>query len=385
MKMSRITSLSRLCASAGLALSLVAGTTTAAEITPAVVFDMGGKFDKSFNQGVYDGMERFKKESGVAYREFEVTNEAQREQALRRMAQRGANPVLGIGFAQAPALEKVAKEFPDTKFAIIDMVVDLPNVRSIVFKEHEGSFLVGALAAMASETGKVGFIGGMDIPLIRRFACGYEQGAKYVNADAEVIQNMTGTTPAAWNDPGRGSELTKSQFDRGVDVVYAAAGGTGVGVYQAAKDGGQLAIGVDSNQNYLHPGTMLTSMLKRVDVAAYNVFMDAMNDNWSAGIQVLGLAEDGVGWALDEHNESLITDDMKAAVNQVRDAIIAGKIGVHDYTSDNSCEYEMAAPMAADSSMSMDADAMLESLDLDNMTPMQALETLKKMKSSLGQ
>ncbi len=318
---------------------LLATSASAADIKPAVVFDMGGKFDKSFNQGVYDGVEKFKSETGIEYREFEVTNEAQREQALRRMAQRGADPVLGIGFAQAPALEKVAKEFPDTRFAIIDMVVDLPNVRSIVFKEHEGSFLVGVLAALASESGKVGFIGGMDIPLIRRFACGYEQGAKHINGDAEVIQNMTGTTPAAWNDPSRGGELTKSQFERGADVVYAAAGGTGVGVYQAAKDAGKLAIGVDSNQNYMHPGTMLTSMLKRVDVAAYNVFMDSKNDAFTPGIQVLGLAEEGVGWALDEHNESLITGEMKAKVDEVSAMIKSGEISVHDYTSDNTCDY----------------------------------------------
>ena len=324
-----------LAGSVALVLSTAAN---AADIEPAVVFDMGGKFDKSFNQGVYNGVEQFKKETGTTYREFEVTNEAQREQALRRMAQRGANPVLGIGFAQAPAIEKVAKEFPDTNFAIIDMVVDLPNVRSIVFKEHEGSFLVGAMAAMASKSGKVGFVGGMDIPLIRRFACGYEQGAKHINADAEVVQNMTGTTPAAWNDPGRGGELTKSQFERGVDVVYAAAGGTGVGVYQAAKDAGKLAIGVDSNQNYLQPGTMLTSMLKRVDVAAYNVFMDAKNDAFTAGIQVLGLAEEGVGWSLDEHNESLITDDMKAKVEELTAKIKSGEITVHDYMSDNACK-----------------------------------------------
>ena len=248
-------------------LLLAASAATAADISPAVVYDMGGKFDKSFNQGVYDGVERFKKETGIEYREFEVTNETQREQALRRMAQRGANPILGVGFAQAGPMETVAKEFPDVKFTLIDGVVDLPNVQSVVFKEQEGSFLVGLLAAMASETGVVGFVGGMDIPLIRRFACGYEQGAKHASAAIDVVQNMTGTTPSAWNDPGRGSELAKGQFDRGVDVVYAAAGGTGVGVYQAAKDGGKLAIGVDSNQNYLHPGTMLTSMLKRVDVA----------------------------------------------------------------------------------------------------------------------
>jgi basic membrane protein A len=318
---------------------LVLGGAQAAEVKPAVVFDMGGKFDKSFNEGVYNGVERFKQETGIAYREFEVTNETQREQALRRMAQRGANPVLGIGFAQGPAMEKVAKEFPDTRFAIIDMVVDLPNVQSIVFKEHEGSFLVGVLAVMASKTGKVGFVGGMDIPLIRKFACGYEQGAKYQNPDAEVLQNMTGTTPAAWNDPSKGSELAKSQFDRGADVIYAAAGGTGTGVYQAAKDSGKLAIGVDSNQNYLHPGTMLTSMLKRVDVAAYNVYKSAMDDTWQSGIQDLGLAEDGVGWALDEHNEALMTAEMRARADQVKADIIGGKIKVHDYMADNSCSY----------------------------------------------
>lgn len=324
---------------AAAALMVSTSLATAAEINPAVVFDMGGKFDKSFNEGVYNGVEQFKKETGIEYREFEVTNETQREQALRRMAQRGADPVIGIGFAQAPALEKVAKEFPNTRFAIIDEVVDLPNVRSIVFKEHEGSFLVGMIAAMKSQSGKVGFIGGMDIPLIRKFACGYEQGAKHVSGDTEVVQNMTGTTPSAWNDPTRGSELAKSQFDRGVDVIYAAAGGTGVGVYQTAEDSDKLAIGVDSNQNYLHPGTMLTSMLKRVDVAAYNVFKDAKDGNWSSGVQVLGLAEDGVGWALDEYNKDLITADMKAKVEQAAAAIAAGTLKVHDYTADNSCTY----------------------------------------------
>ncbi len=315
----------------------IAVSAHAADIKPAVVFDMGGKFDKSFNEGVYNGVEKFKKETGIEYAEFEVTNETQREQAIRRFARKGNNPVLGIGFAQAPAIEKVAKEFPDTQFALIDMVVDLPNVRSIVFKEHEGSFLVGALAALASKTGKVGFVGGMDIPLIRKFACGYVQGAKHVNGDVEVYQNMTGTTPAAWNDPGRGGELAKSQFDRGADIVYAAAGGTGLGVYQAAKDAGKMAIGVDSNQNYLHPGTMLTSMLKRVDVAAYNVFKDASDGKFTTGINVLGLAEDGVGWALDEHNAQMVGDDMKAKVEAIRADILAGKIAVHDYMADNSC------------------------------------------------
>jgi basic membrane protein A len=311
----------------------------AADIKPAVVFDIGGKFDKSFNEGVYNGAERFKSETKQTYAEFEVTNETQFEQAHRRFAQRGQNPIIGVGFNQANAVEKVAKEFPKVQFTIIDGVVKLPNVQSILFKEHEGSFLVGFLAAMASKTGKIGFVGGMDIPLIRKFACGYEQGIKYANPKAELIQNMTGTTPAAWNDPARGGELAKGQFDRGVDVIYAAAGATGNGVLQAAKDRGKLAIGVDSNQNHLHPGTMLTSMVKRVDLATYESFKTAMDGKWEAGISVLGLKEGGVDWALDQHNEKLITAAMKGKVDQAKADIISGKIKVHDYMSDNTCAY----------------------------------------------
>ena len=230
------------------AIALLIVGTAGAQIKPAVVFDMGGKFDKSFNEGIYNGIEQFRMETGISYGEFEVTNEAQREQALRNFARRGYNPIIAVGFGQAPPLDKVAAEYPDTSFSIIDMVVDRPNVQSIVFKEHEGSFLVGMIAALASETGKVGFVGGMDIPLIRRFGCGYVQGVRYINPDAEVYQNMTGTTPAAWNDPVKGRELAMSQFDRGADVVFAAAGGTGLGVLQAAADDGKLSIGVDSNQ-----------------------------------------------------------------------------------------------------------------------------------------
>ncbi|NRP11239.1 MULTISPECIES: BMP family protein [unclassified Marinobacterium] len=320
-----------------LSVAVASASAQAADLNPAVVFDMGGKFDKSFNQSVYNGMERFKEESGVNYREFEVTNASQREQAIRRFAQRGANPIISVGFAQAAAVDKVAGEFPDARITLIDMVVDKPNVQSVVFNEHEGSFLVGMLAAMKSETGTVSFVGGMDIPLIRKFECGYAQGAQYVNKDINVIRNMTGTTPSAWNDPAKGAELAVSQFDRGSDVVYAAAGGTGVGVYQAAADSGKYAIGVDSNQNYLQPGTMLTSMVKRVDVAAYNSLKAMQDGTWQAGFQALGLAQGGVDWALDEHNEALITAEMKSAVEAAKKAIIAGEIKVHDYMSDNSC------------------------------------------------
>jgi basic membrane protein A len=279
-------------------------------------------------------MEQWKKESGKKYLEFEVTNESQREQSVRRMAEKGASPIISVGFSQASAVEKVAKEFPKLNFVIVDMVVDLPNVQSVVFKEQEGSFLVGTMAALASKTGKVGFVGGMDIPLIRKFECGYEQGAKHANAKAEVFQNMTGTTGAAWNDPARGGELAKAQFAKGADVVFAAAGGTGTGVYQAAKDSGKLAIGVDSNQNHLQPGTMLTSMLKRVDVAVFNV-----SNAFKPGITVLGLKEGGVDYAMDEHNAKLVTADMKKKVEAAKADIISGKIKVADYMADNACKY----------------------------------------------
>ena len=311
----------------------------AAEIKPAVVYDIGGKFDKSFNEGVYVGVERFKSDTKIAPAEFEATNETQFEQAQRRFAQRGHDPIVVVGFNQMNPVEKVAKEFPKARFTLIDGVVKLPNVQSVVFKEHEGSFLVGALAAMASKTGKIGFIGGMDIPLIRKFACGFEQGVKHINPKAELVQNMTGTTPAAWNDPGRGAELAKGQYDRGVDVIYAAAGGTGIGVLQAAKDRGKLAIGVDSNQNHVHPGTVLTSMVKRVDLVAFDSFAAARDGRWQPGLRVLGLQEGGVDWALDEHNAALITPEMKATADRLKAEIIAGKIVVHDYMAANTCTY----------------------------------------------
>ncbi|MBW8728046.1 MAG: BMP family ABC transporter substrate-binding protein [Inquilinus limosus] len=327
----------KLLSALALSTALVAGAAFADEVKPAVVFDMGGKFDRSFNEGIYNGSKKWSDETGVKIAEFEVTNESQREQALRRMAENGANVVIAVGFAQAPALEIVADEFPDVKFAIIDAVVEKPNVQSIVFKEQEGSFLVGILAAMASKTHTVGFVGGMDIPLIRAFGCGYVQGAHYSDPKVTVIQNMTGTTPAAWNDPTKGGELARSQFDRGADVVYAAAGATGLGVLQAAADAKKLSIGVDSNQNMLHPGSVLTSMVKRVDVAAYNVFKSAQDGKFKPGVNVLGLKEDGVGWAADDNNAKLITPEMKEKVDAAAKGIIDGSIKVVDYRTDNSC------------------------------------------------
>ena len=332
--MARHASILGLSAAAMLALAPYA---LAADIKPAIVYDLGGKFDKSFNEGVADGAAKFKKDTGIDFRDFEIQNDAQREQALRRFARDGYSPIIAVGFSQESAVEKVAPEFPNTQFAIIDSVVDKPNVRSILFKEHEGSFLVGLMAAQASKTGKIGFVGGMDIPLIRKFACGYVEGAKYAKPSIEVYQNMTGTTGAAWNDPVKGGELAKSQMDRGADVVYHAAGGTGVGVLRAVADAGKLGIGVDSNQDGMFPGHVLTSMLKRVDVATYNTFADAKNGAWTPGIYVLGLKENGVGYALDDNNKSLVSSDMKAAADKASQDIVAGTIKVHDYMADQKC------------------------------------------------
>ena len=316
-------------------LALTAGMTLA---DPAIIFDLGGKFDKSFNEAAFNGAQRWAKETGGTFKELEMQSEAQREQALRRLAEAGANPIVMTGFAFGDVLNQVAPDFPETKFAIVDMVVDQPNVKSIVFTEQEGSYLVGMMAAMASKTGTVGFIGGMDIPLIRRFACGYAQGAKAANPDVKIIQNMTGTTPAAWNDPVKGAELTQAQISQGADVIYAAAGGTGIGVLQAAADAKILSIGVDSNQNYLHPGQVLTSMMKRVDNAVYEAFKEGTD--LKPGVNVMDLKAEGVGYALDDNNKDLVTADMKAAVDAAAGKIKSGELVVHDFMADNACPVE---------------------------------------------
>ncbi|MDZ4395919.1 BMP family ABC transporter substrate-binding protein [Cypionkella sp.] len=317
------------------AAATLALTGGAALAEPAIIFDLGGKFDKSFNEAAFNGAEKWAKETGGTYKELEMQSEAQREQALRSLAEDGANPIIMTGFAFGDVLNTVAPDFPDTKFGIIDMVVEQPNVKSVVFTEDQGSYLVGMMAGLASKTNTVGFIGGMDIPLIRRFGCGYAQGVKAVKPDATVILNMTGTTPAAWNDPVKGAELAKAQKSQGADVIYAAAGGTGVGVLQTAADEGILSIGVDSNQNYMHPGKVLTSMLKRVDNAVYEAFKEG--EALAPGINVMDLKAGGVGYAMDENNAGLVTPEMQATVDAAAEKIKSGELVVHDYMSDNTC------------------------------------------------
>ncbi len=316
---------------AGVALTALAGGAALAE--PALIFDLGGKFDKSFNEAAVNGAPRWAEETGGTSKELEMQSEAQREQALRRLAETGANPIVMTGFAFGDVLNQVAPDYPDTQFAIIDMVVEQPNVQSIVFTEEQGSYLAGIMAAMASQSGTVGFIGGMDIPLIHKFECGFAQGFKAAKPDGTVLINYTGTTPAAWNDPVKGGELARAQISQGADVIYAAAGGTGIGVLQTAADEGILSIGVDSNQNHLHPGKVLTSMVKRVDTAVYDTFKNGVEP----GVKVLDLKAEGVDVAIDDNNRSLITPDMQAAIDDARAKIASGEIAVHDYMTDNTC------------------------------------------------
>jgi basic membrane protein A len=329
----------RLCFGLALLAALpVSHAAAAAEIKPAIVYDLGGKFDRSFNEAAYHGAERFKRETGLAYAEFEITNESQREQALRNLARRGATILIAVGFDQRSAVETAARDFPGAKFVLIDeQAAALPNVQSVKFREEQGSFLVGMLAAEASRTKRIGFIGGMDIPLIHKFACGYRQGARHLLPQIAVIENMTGTTPAAWNDPARGAELARTQFDRGVDVVFVAAGGTNLGVLQAAKDFGKLAIGADANQNGIQPGSVLTSMVKRVDVAVYEALKSAREDRFQPGLVTLGLKEGGVDWALDDHNRKLVSRDIEARIEEAKAEISAGRLTVQDSTRTGSC------------------------------------------------
>jgi basic membrane protein A len=273
----------------------------------------------------------------IVLRDIEPGNPTSIEPAMRAFAERGFDLIIGVGFAQQPIIETVAKEYPNINFAIVDGVSDLPNVASLVFKEHEGSYLVGMLAAKASRTGTIGFIGGMDIGLIHRFEKGYEEGAQAVNPNIRVIQNYVGVTDAAWNNPGKGKEIALAQIGKGADVLFTAAGNSGLGAFDAVEQQGKqngrathFVIGVDSNQNMVKPGFVLTSMVKRVDNAVYSIVKDVVNRQFKAGIHVYGLDKDGVGYAMDENNKDLVTPEMRAQAEEAKRKIIAGEIKVTD-------------------------------------------------------
>jgi basic membrane protein A len=296
-----------------------------------LVFDKGGKDDKSFNNSAFNGAMEAKKALGVTVSTVDAADNNAFDGLLRKFAEKKFDLVIGIGFAQMDAMAKVSKQFPDTKFAIVDAEVKNPNVRSLLFEEHEGSYLVGAIAAMLSKSGKVGFVGGMEIPLIRRFEMGYKAGAQKVNPKADVMSGFVGMTSEAWNNPTKAKEIANSQYTKGAEVVFHAAGASGLGVFDAAEEKKKLAIGVDSNQNYMKPGIIATSMLKRVDRAVFDTIQDTKNGKFSAGVKRFGLANEGVDYAIDEHNKKLLPKEVLDKVNALKKDIISGKIKVPDY------------------------------------------------------
>ena len=302
-----------------------------AEFKVGLVLDRGGKDDKSFNTSAYNGAIQAKEELGVFVKYVEAADDNAFEPMLRAFAQRDFDLIIGIGFAQRDAIKKVAAQFPKKHFAIVDAQVDAPNVRSLMFEEHEGAFLVGAIAAMTSKTGKIGFVGGMDIPLIRRFHMAYEAGAKKINPHITVLANYVGISSEAWNNPPKGKELAVSQFDSGADIVFAAAGASGLGVFDAAEEKKKFAIGVDSNQDWTKPGLILTSMLKRVDQAVYSTIEESKSGAFVGGVKRFGLVNKGIDYSVDRYNEKILTESVRNRADDLKADIIAGKIDVPDY------------------------------------------------------
>lgn len=304
--------------------------------SPSVIYDLGGKFDQGFNQAASAGAQEWAETTGDTFVEFELISEAQREQAIRRVAEAGSDAVVLPSAFFASDLEELAPDYPDTTFVLVDGVVDQPNVRSVTFAIHEGAYLMGVAAAMASTSGTVGFVGGMDIPLTRAYGCAFAQGVMAVDPDAEVLVNMTGTTPLAYNDPVKGAELASAQIANGADVIFHAAGGTGLGVLQAAADAGVLGIGNDIDQNHLHPGSMLTSLVKDIDEVVFNAFTGG--EGIAPGIVELGLAEGGMSYARDEGQ---LTPAMLRQLAEAEAAIASGSIEVHNYRSDSDCPLDL--------------------------------------------
>ncbi|HLH31791.1 MAG TPA: BMP family ABC transporter substrate-binding protein [Terriglobia bacterium] len=301
-----------------------------------IVFDPGGKGDHSFNEAAWNGISRAAKDFPIVMRDVEAGDPTSVEPAMRAFAERSYDLIIGVGFSQLPNIEAVARDYPNINFAIVDGVSQLPNVASLVFKEHEGSYLVGMIAALTSKTGTVGFVGGMDMPLIRKFEVGYEEGAKSVNPHMRVVSNYIGATDAAWNDPVKGKELAQSQIEKGADVIFTAAGNSGLGTFDAVEQYGKdahgrpkaFAIGVDSDQNWIKPGYILTSMVKRVDNAVYQIVRDRVENRPISGIHTYGLPNDGVGYAMDEYNKDLVSPATIQAVEAAKQKIIDGQIKV---------------------------------------------------------
>lgn len=303
-----------------------------------IVFDVGGRGDKSFNDGAYLGGYRAAKELGARVRYIEPGEGSDREAGLRLLAAEGLDLVIGVGFIFTDDINVLAKEYPNVKFADVDYAVPTdkagnplpmpPNLVALKFREEEGSFLVGALAAMVGKSRKVGFVGGMDIALIHKFEAGYRAGVKHVCPDCQVIAQYAGVTPEAFRNPGRGKELALSQYNQGVNVIFHAAGSTGLGVFEAARSAGKLGIGVDADQFSEAPGYVLTSMVKGIDESVFQAVKAVKERRFVPGIQQFGLREKGVGYVYDANNRALIPDSVKTRLDQLTAEIIAGRIKV---------------------------------------------------------
>jgi basic membrane protein A and related proteins len=302
-------------------------------IRVGLVFDVGGKNDKSFNEAAWRGLQRARDELGVDIQYIEPTEGADRESALRTLAARKVDLVIGVGFIFGPDLERLARQFPGERFAGVDYspsegVGTLPNLVGLRFREQEGSFLVGAIAGMLTRTKVVGFVGGMKIPLIRKFEAGYDAGVHRVCPACRVVSAYAGTEPKAFADPSLGEELASAQYGQGADIIFHAAGKTGDGVFAAARQRGARAIGVDSDQYEAAPCCVVTSMVKRVDVAVVDIIKDIIAHRFHGGLLELGLAEHGVGFVSDEHNRLMLPIDVVEKANALAEQIIAGKIQV---------------------------------------------------------
>ena len=315
------------------------------KIKVGIVFDIGGKNDRSFNAAAWEGVQRAQKDLDICLYDVEPGNPTSIEPAMRAFAEKKFDLIFGVGFAQGPIMQKVATDYPDIKFAIVDGVIfeedgktPKQNVASLVFREHEGSYLVGMIAASKSKTGTLGFLGGMDIPLIHKFETGYAEGAKSVNPNIKIVDNYVGVSDGAWNNPGKGKEISLAQIEKGADVIFTAAGNSGLGAFDAVEQYGKdvngearkFVIGVDSNQNGVKPGFVLTSMVKRVDNAVYDVVAEVLDGKFEGGFHVFGLDKDGVAYAMDDNNKALIPADVIAKVEAAKKEIVAGQIKVTD-------------------------------------------------------
>jgi basic membrane protein A len=310
-----------------------ASSANAGALKVGLVFDIGGRGDKSFNDAAYAGLERAQKELGVEFQTLETGEGSDREAQMRQLAAGGSQLVFGVGFLFTDDIQALAREFPEVKFACVDFTVTPgeslpPNLVALKFKEEEGSYLVGALAALLSKSGTVGFVGGMEIPLIKKFEAGYKAGVKAVRPSARVIAKYAGTTGSAFKDPTKGKELALSEYHQGADIIYHASGSTGLGVFEAGRELKKLAIGVDSDQYDSAPGVVLTSMVKRVDNAVFDCIREAKEGRFAGGVHVFGLKEHGVGWVYDDRNRPQIPDPVKAAVDSLEAEIVAGRITV---------------------------------------------------------